>query len=51
MKTIKPSKQRKRMYDAPSTERYRRFSAPLSSKLKESHGINSLPVRTGDTVM
>jgi len=51
MKTTKPTKQRKRMYQAPVTERYRRFSAPLSSKLKESHGTNSVPVRKGDTVM
>ncbi len=50
MKTIKPSKQRKRLYQAPVTERYRKFSAPLSSKLKESHGTNSVPVRKGDTV-
>jgi len=26
------------------------FSAPLSSDLKKSHGINTLPVRRGDTV-
>ena len=51
MKTTKPTKQRKRLYQAPVTERYRRFSAPLSSKLKESHGTNSVPVRKGDTVM
>ena len=51
MKTTKPNKQRKRLYQAPVTERYRRFSAPLSSKLKESHGTNSVPVRKGDTVM
>jgi len=51
MKTTKPGKQRKRMYQAPLNERYKRFSAPLSSKLKESHGTNSVPVRNGDTVM
>jgi large subunit ribosomal protein L24 len=51
MKTTKPTKQRKRLYQAPVTERYRRFSASLSSKLKESHGTNSVPVRKGDTVM
>jgi len=51
MKTTKPTKQRKRMYQAPVTERYRRFSASLSSKLKDSHGTNSVPVRKGDTVM
>ena len=51
MKTTKPTKQRKRLYQAPITERYKRFSAPLSSKLKESHSTNSVPVRSGDTVM
>lgn len=51
MKTTKPTKQRKRMYQASVSDRYKRFSAPLSAKLKESHGISSLPVRNGDTVM
>ena len=51
MKTTKPTKQRKRMYQAPVTDRYRRFSAPLSSKLKDSQGTRSVPVRKGDTVM
>jgi large subunit ribosomal protein L24 len=51
MKTTKPTKQRKRLYQAPLNERYRRFSASLSSKLKESHGTRSVPVRNGDTVM
>jgi len=51
MKTTKPTKQRKRLYQASVTERYRLFSAPLSEKLKESHGANSLPVRKGDTVL
>ena len=51
MKTTKPGKQRKRLYQASINERHRRFSAPLSSKLKESHNTNSLPLRNGDTVM
>lgn len=51
MKTTKPTKQRKRLYQAPLNKRYRRFSAPLSSKLKDSHGTGSVPVRNGDTVM
>jgi large subunit ribosomal protein L24 len=50
MKTTKPGKQRKKLHQAPLSERYRRFSAPLSSKLKESHNISSIPVRSGDTV-
>jgi len=51
MRTTKPTKQRKKMYLASVTDRHKRFSAPLSSKLKESHGIRSLPVRNGDTVV
>ena len=51
MTTTKPTKQRKKLYQASVSERYRRFSAPLSSKLKESHGTNSVPIRKGDTVM
>jgi large subunit ribosomal protein L24 len=50
VKTTKPGKQRKRLYHAPLHKRYKRFSAPLSPKLKESHNTNSVPVRTGDTV-
>jgi len=50
MKTTKPGKQRKRMHQAPLTERYKRFSAPLSPKLKEKRNTNSVPVKTGDTV-
>jgi large subunit ribosomal protein L24 len=50
MKTTKPGKQRKKMHQASLSERYRRFSAPLSSKLKESHNTGSVPVRSGDTV-
>lgn len=50
MKNIQPRKQRKKMYQAPQHDRYRRFSAPLSSALKASHNTNSVPVRTGDTV-
>ena len=50
MKTSKPGKQRKRLYQAPLHRRYKRFSAPLSPELKKSHNTNSIPVRTGDTV-
>ena len=51
MKTTKPTKQRKRLYNATVNERYKMFSAPLSSKLKGSHGTNSISVIKGDTVM
>ena len=50
MKTIKPGKQRKRIHQAPLSERYKRFSAPLSPKLREKRNTNSVPVKTGDTV-
>ena len=46
----KPSKQRKRLYNAPAHVRHRMFSAPLTKELKVSQGIKSLPVRSGDTV-
>lgn len=50
MKTTKPRKQHKRLYQAPLHKRYKQFSAALSSKLKASHNTNSTPVRMGDTV-
>lgn len=50
MKTTKPRKQHKRLYQAPLHKRYKQFSAALSSKLKASHNTNSIPVRMGDTV-
>lgn len=50
MKTTQPRKQRKMLFNAPAHIRYKHFSAPLSSSLKASHNIGSLPVRTGDTV-
>ena len=51
MKTIKPGKQRKKLYQAPLNRRSKFFSAPLSSKLKLSHNTKSLTVRKGDTIM
>jgi len=50
MKTTKPRKQRKNLYQGPLHKLYRRFSAPLSPELKSSHNTNSVSVRTGDTV-
>jgi large subunit ribosomal protein L24 len=46
----KPSTQRKMVFKAPAHVRYKLFSAHLSPELKASHGVNSLPVRRGDTV-
>jgi large subunit ribosomal protein L24 len=48
--TTKPSKQRKMIFQAPDHVRYKLFAAPLSKELKASHGVNSLSVRSGDTV-
>lgn len=48
--TSKPRKQRKRLYQAPLHKRYKKFSASLSPELRKSHNINSIPVRTGDTI-
>jgi large subunit ribosomal protein L24 len=50
MKTIQPRKQHKMLYQAPSHIRYKLFSATLSPSLKATHKVNSIPVRTGDTV-
>ncbi len=50
MKTTKPGKQRKNLYQAPQHERRKRFSAPLSTELKTSQNTRSVPVITGDTV-
>ncbi len=46
----KPTKQRKMIYQAPDHIRYKLFAAPLSSELKASQKIRSIPVRSGDTV-
>lgn len=50
MKTVQPRKQRKMLYQAPLHIRHKHFSAPLSPSLKASRHVNSIPVRTGDTV-
>ncbi len=46
----KPSKQRKRLYQAPDHIRYKLMAAPLSPELRASHEVKALPVRSGDTV-
>jgi large subunit ribosomal protein L24 len=54
MQTIKPvtkpTKQRKKLFQAPDHVRYKLFAAPLSPELKASHGVKTLPVRSGDSV-
>ncbi len=49
-KTKKPSKQRKRRYNAPHHLRRKFFSAPLSRSLREQYGVRTMPIRSGDTV-
>lgn len=46
----KPTKQRKKLYDAPAHVRHRLLAAHLSQGLRASHDVKSLPVRSGDTV-
>lgn len=48
--TKQPSKQRKRMYQAPLHKRRKKLTAPLSSTLAEQEGVKRLVVRQGDTV-
>jgi len=46
----KPTKQRKMLYQAPDHIRYKLFAAPLSPELRASHGVKTLPARSGDSV-
>ena len=46
----KPTKQRKMLYQAPDHIRYKLFATPLSPELRASHGVKTLPVRSGDSV-
>jgi large subunit ribosomal protein L24 len=50
MKPTQPRKQRRMLFQAPSHIRQKLFSAPLSTGLKATHKISSIPVRSGDTV-
>jgi large subunit ribosomal protein L24 len=54
MQTIKPvtkpTKQRKKLFQAPDHVRYKFFAAPLSPELRASHGVRTLSVRSGDSV-
>jgi len=50
MRTTKPSKQRKALFQAPDHRRHKLFAAPLSSNLRGTHGVKTFPVRSGDTV-
>jgi len=46
----KPAKQRKMLFQAQDHIRYKLFAAPLSPELRKSHGVKTIPVRSGDTV-
>ena len=50
MKSKKPSKQRKLLYQAPGHRRAKVMSANLSPELRSKYGRRSFPVRVGDTV-
>ena len=50
MTSSQPRKQRKSRYQAPLHIRHKLMGAMLSDALKEKHGINALPVHSGDTV-
>ncbi|MCD6089794.1 50S ribosomal protein L24 [Candidatus Bathyarchaeota archaeon] len=50
IKTKKPSKQRKLLYNAPYHIRGKIMAAPLSEELRKEYGCRSLPIRSGDTV-
>ncbi|MCX8171340.1 MAG: 50S ribosomal protein L24 [Candidatus Bathyarchaeota archaeon] len=49
-KTIKPGKQRKRLFQAAYHARGKILSAHLSADLRKNYNTRSLPVRRGDTV-
>jgi len=50
VKSKKPRKQRKRLYEAPLHVRRKLVAANLSKELREKYGRRSLPVRKGDVV-
>jgi large subunit ribosomal protein L24 len=50
LRSVKPRKQRKLVYNAPAHVRHAMLAAPLSPELREKYNTRSLPVRKGDTV-
>src|SRR5207244_11775049 len=50
MASSKPSKQRKKFFNAPQHRRRRMLAARLSDDLTKNHKVRRLPVRTGDSV-
>jgi len=49
-RSIQPRRQRRALYEAHTTERRRRMSAPLSRDLRKRYGRRQIPLRKGDTV-
>lgn len=50
MASAKPSKQRKRLFNAPPHKRRRMLSAHLNEELASRYNARHLPIRTGDSV-
>lgn len=50
MASAKPTKQRKRLFQAPKHKQRRILSAHLSEDLSSRHRVRRVPVRTGDRV-
>ncbi len=50
IKSKKPTKQRKKLFEAPDHIRYKHFAVSLSPELRKTYGTRNLPVRRGDTV-
>jgi large subunit ribosomal protein L24 len=48
--TIKPSKNRKKMINAPNHIKKRYLTSPLSTSLKTQYGTRSMPIRKDDVV-
>lgn len=48
--SVKPSKQRKFLWNAPHHKRRKIMSAPLSVELRVEYGRRSFPIRVGDVV-
>jgi len=49
-KTKRPSKQRKKIYQADNFKRHKLISVRLSKDLQKKYHVNRMPVRSGDTV-
>jgi len=49
-RSSQPRRQRKALYEAPTSERRRRMGVALSRELRQRYGRRQLPVRKGDTV-